>query len=217
MVDKLLNLILTLNCPTVSIEKFALAPFDEFKFDSFNLLKSPPKLSIKNCSLTEMPEGIRAPMSISNLLSIKFVPLKSIEIAPSTKEVASMELFRLMSGFLGVFLDGKWQKWPRVLWNLLWHWFQNVGWPLSEHTLFLWLRGVFLHTCSKLEISLLLLDSMHTLWRLLSLNSLLKLKDCIYQSVPLERQCNFMLFSQVQRTPNLGVTIVKMDTNVTMD
>jgi len=110
MVDKLLNLILTLNCPTVSIDEFVLAPFAEFKFDGFNLLKSPPKLSIKNCSLTAMPEGIRASMSISNLLSIKFVPLKSTEIAPSTKEVASMELIRLMSGFLGVLLDGKWSR-----------------------------------------------------------------------------------------------------------
>ena len=42
IVDKLLNLILTLNCPTVSIVEFALAPFAEFKFDGFNLLKSPP-------------------------------------------------------------------------------------------------------------------------------------------------------------------------------
>jgi len=42
IVDKLLNLILTLNCPTVSIVEFVLALFAEFKFDGFNLLKSPP-------------------------------------------------------------------------------------------------------------------------------------------------------------------------------
>lgn len=77
MVDKSLNLILTPNCPNVSIVEFALAPFAEFKFDGFNLLKSPPKFSIKNCSLTAMPEGIRAPVSISNLLLIKFVSLYS--------------------------------------------------------------------------------------------------------------------------------------------
>ena len=46
MVDKLLNLILTSNCPTVSIVEFELAPFAKFKSDSNNSPTFPPKLSI---------------------------------------------------------------------------------------------------------------------------------------------------------------------------
>ena len=36
MVDRLLNLILTSNCPTVSIVEFELAPFAEFNSDWFD-------------------------------------------------------------------------------------------------------------------------------------------------------------------------------------
>ena len=62
-----------------------------------------------------MLEGIRALMSMSNLLSIEFVPLLSTKTAPSMNDVASMELIRLMSGLLGALLEGIWQKCPSEL------------------------------------------------------------------------------------------------------
>ena len=82
MVDKFVNLILTLNCPTVSIDESTLALFAEFK------------------SLTAMPEGIRTPVSISNFVSTKFVPVLSIDIAPS---------IRFISDLWGALLDGIWR------------------------------------------------------------------------------------------------------------
>ena len=47
MVDKLLNLILTSNCPTVSIVEFELAPFAEFKSDGNNFPTFHPKTIYK--------------------------------------------------------------------------------------------------------------------------------------------------------------------------
>ena len=90
MVDRLLNLILTPNCPTVSIVDFELAPFAEFESDSNKSAMSPPKLSIKNCSLIATPDGMRAPVSVSNFVLTKFLPIPSmsIDIAPSRNEVA---------------------------------------------------------------------------------------------------------------------------------
>ena len=46
-------------------------------------------------------------MSMGNLLAIKFKPLLSTEIAPSTNKVALMEF---ISGLLGALLDGIWGK-----------------------------------------------------------------------------------------------------------
>jgi len=76
MVERLLNLILTSSCPTVSIVKFELAPFAEFNSDGNNCPTSPPKLSIKNGSLTATPDGIRALVSMSNFVFIKFSPVQ---------------------------------------------------------------------------------------------------------------------------------------------
>ena len=48
MVERLLNLILTSNCPTVSIVKFELAPFAEANSDGIKSSIFPLKLFMKN-------------------------------------------------------------------------------------------------------------------------------------------------------------------------
>jgi len=74
MVDIWLNLILTSNCPTVSIVEFELAPFAELKSDGFKSLILPCKLLVKKSSLIATPVGIRAPVSIKILEFIKVLP-----------------------------------------------------------------------------------------------------------------------------------------------
>ncbi len=136
MVDKLLNLILTSNCPTVSIFEFELAPFAEFKSDGNNFPALPPKLFIKYCSLIATPDGIRAPVSMSYFVSTKFVPVHSmsIDIAPSRNEVASI---MLMSDLFGFWLEGKCLKWLSTLWYLPLRLTQYVGCPLFSQSMFL--------------------------------------------------------------------------------
>ena len=94
MVERLLNLILTSSCPTVSIVEFELAPFAESKLDGNNCPTCPSKLSIKNCSLIATPDGIRALVSMSNFVLTKSLPAESmsVDIAPSKNKVASIRL-----------------------------------------------------------------------------------------------------------------------------
>ena len=133
MVERLLNLILTSNCPTVSIVKFELAPFAEFKSDGNNCSTSPAKLSIKNCLLIATPDGIRAQVSMSNFVFTKSLPVQSmfVDKAPSRNEVASIMFIPEFCVF------GKNLKWPSTLWYLLLHFTQNVGCPFFEQSMFL--------------------------------------------------------------------------------
>ena len=104
MVDRLLDLILTSNCPTVSIVKFELAPFAP-NSDGTKSSILPLKLLMKKYSLIAMPVGIRALVSIKIFVLSKFLPVQfvSIDIAPSRNEVASI---RLISDLLGFWLSG---------------------------------------------------------------------------------------------------------------
>ena len=97
MVERLLNLILTSSCPTVSIVEFELAPFAESKLDGNNCPTCPPKLSIKNCSLIMTPDGIRAPVSMSNFVLTKSLPAESmsVDIPNKQKPVKNTRLFGL--------------------------------------------------------------------------------------------------------------------------
>ena len=71
IVDIWLNLILTSNCPTVSIVEFELAPFAEFKFYGTKSLNFPCIWLVKKSSLIATPVGIRAPVSIKILVFLK--------------------------------------------------------------------------------------------------------------------------------------------------
>ena len=125
MVERLLNLILTLNCPTVSIVEFELAPFAESNSDGIKSSMFPLKLFMKKYSLIATPNGMRAPESISIFVFSKFSPVQpmSIDIAPSRNEVASI---RLISDLLGFWLAGANSKCPSTLWYLLLHLTQYV-------------------------------------------------------------------------------------------
>ena len=114
MVERLLNLILTPNCPTVSIVEFELAPFAEFNSDGIKSSMFPLKLFMKKYPLIATPDGMRAPVSISIFVFSKFLPVepKSIDIAPSRNEVASI---RLISDLLGYWLAGANLKCPSTL------------------------------------------------------------------------------------------------------
>ena len=73
MVERLLNLILTSKCPTVSIIEFELAPFAEFKSNGTKSPTFPCKLLTKQYSLIVTPVGMRAPVSFKILVSSKWL------------------------------------------------------------------------------------------------------------------------------------------------
>ena len=66
MVERLLNLILTSNCPTVFIVEFELAPSAEFNSDGPKSSILPFKLLVKKYSLMATPVGMRAPVWIKS-------------------------------------------------------------------------------------------------------------------------------------------------------